>query len=122
MEVNSPSSTEKLVQEYGIAERITSISVDSIQNNYTVGNQNLLIIDSTGILGTQKHPDYVLLSQSPKIHFERMLDSIQPKVILADGSNYKSYVKRWQQTCSKRKLPFHYTGEKGAYQFFAEDQ
>jgi competence protein ComEC len=44
-----------------------------------------------------------------------MIDSINPKYIIADGSNYTSYVNRWKQTCLKRKLPFHHTGKKGAF-------
>jgi len=44
-----------------------------------------------------------------------MIDSIHPKHIIADGSNYKTYIKRWEATCIKRKLPFHQTGKKGAF-------
>ncbi|HAF78728.1 MAG TPA: competence protein, partial [Maribacter sp.] len=61
--------------------------------------------------------DKILLTQSPKINLDRLIDSIQPKEIIADGSNYKSYVDRWKVTCIKNKIPFHYTGEKGAYYF-----
>ena len=74
-------------------------------------------MNSLGIYPSQKQVDYLILTQSPKINLERLLDSIQPKTILADGSNYKSYVERWKKTALKRKLPFHYTNEKGAYAF-----
>ncbi|MEO6348834.1 MAG: ComEC family competence protein, partial [Aquaticitalea sp.] len=60
-------------------------------------------------------PDYVLLRNSPKINLKRLLDSLQPKLIIADGSNYKSYTQRWKMTCDKLKIPFHLTGEKGAF-------
>jgi competence protein ComEC len=76
----------------------------------------LLIIDSLGIYNVKSfQPDYVLLRNSPKVNLNRMIDSINPKIIIADGSNYKSYIKRWEQTCLKRKLPFHQTGKKGAF-------
>jgi competence protein ComEC len=58
---------------------------------------------------------YVLLGNSPKINFNRFLDSTQPKSIIVDGSNYKSDIKRWKKSCSDRKIPFHFTGEKGAF-------
>jgi competence protein ComEC len=38
-------------------------------------------------------------------------------LIIADGSNYKSYQERWQQTCIAKKIPFHQTSKKGAYIF-----
>jgi competence protein ComEC len=59
--------------------------------------------------------DYVLLGNSPKINLNRFLDSIQPTSIIADGSNYSSDIERWKKSCSNRKLPFYYTGEKGAF-------
>ena len=62
-----------------------------------------------------RKPDIILLSNSPKINLERLIDSLTPEQIVADGSNYKSYVARWKATCIKKKLPFHNTNEKGAY-------
>ncbi len=61
-------------------------------------------------------PDYVLLRNSPRINLERLIDSIKPTCIIADGSNYKTYVKRWEKTCLNRKLPFHQTGTMGAFE------
>ena len=74
-------------------------------------------MDSLGIYPQVKNQDYVLLTQSPKINLERLLDSINPKLVIADGSNYRSYVSRWEQTCLKKEIPFHNTGEKGYYSF-----
>jgi len=110
------SSIKKIIKEYQVAERIQKIQTDSIQNSYNWGSKKLIIIDSLGAYPYEK-ADYLLLTQSPKINLERIIDSIQPKQIIADGSNYKSYISRWKKTCTKRKLPFHYTGEKGAYYF-----
>jgi competence protein ComEC len=60
-------------------------------------------------------PEIVIIQQSPKINFERMIDLLQPTMIIADASNYKSYVMRWEETCLKKRTPFHYTNKKGAY-------
>jgi competence protein ComEC len=109
------------IQPFEVAQRIKSVKYDSLQNHYKFKSNKLFIIDSLGLYGATKNPDYVLLSQSPKIHFDRFLDSVRPKTVLADGSNYKSYIARWKATCNKRKLPFHYTGEKGAYRFSVKD-
>lgn len=114
---NDRERAESASKSYTIANGIDLISYDTIRNNYLFRDKKLIVLDSLGIYGTVKKPLYVLLTNSPRIHFERFLDSVRPQMILVDGSNYKSYIKRWKQTCSKRKLPFHYTGEKGAYKF-----
>ena len=75
----------------------------------------ILIIDSLGVFPKQIQPDILLLTQSPKINLERLLQNYKPRTIVADGSNYKSYVARWKATCEKEKIPFHATGEKGFY-------
>lgn len=108
-----------LLTNYQIAERIENIKHLTLKNAYYFNNQNIEVIDSIGVYPKGKRTtDYVLMTQSPKINLERLVDSLKPKVLIADGSNYQSYVKRWQKTCSHKKLPFHYTGEKGAYNFY----
>ena len=50
-----------------------------------------------------------------KEYLNRLIDSIKPKYIIADGSNYKSYIEYWENICKKRKLPFHQTSKNGAF-------
>ncbi len=108
--------TTSTINSYMIGERITELTSDSLKNAYTFKGKNLVIIDSLGVYtSTKVHT--ILLTQSPKLNLERLIDSIRPQQIIFDGSNYSSYIKRWKATCLKRKLPFHYTGEKGAYYF-----
>ncbi|WP_165819348.1 ComEC/Rec2 family competence protein [Flagellimonas aquimarina] len=106
-----------LINDYKTAERIQSVSYHTVENNFNVGEKKLFVMDSLGIYPQVKNQDYILLTQSPKIHLERVIDSINPKMVIADGNNYKSYVKRWKQTCLKKEIPFHSTGEKGHYYF-----
>ena len=113
---NPDNRPDYLISDYVTAERIDSVRYYSLKNSYAFENKLLLIIDSTGFYPkTASHK--ILLTQSSKINLDRLLDSISPKMIIADGSNYKSYVERWEATCIKNKIPFHYTGEKGAYYF-----
>jgi len=108
----------RIVKDFEVVERITSIENRSLKNVYTFSNENLLIVDSLSIYPPNKESiENLLLTQSPRINLERLIDSVHPKKIIADGSNYRSYVERWKQTCIKRKLPFYHTGEKGAYYF-----
>ncbi|QWX83149.1 ComEC/Rec2 family competence protein [Cellulophaga sp. HaHaR_3_176] len=113
---NTPTSFIKITKTYATEERAEMIIIDSLKNSYTYGSSNLYIIDSTTVYPFIKQMN-IILTQSPKINLEILIDSIQPRLIITDGSNYKSDVLRWKETCKKRKLPFHYTGEKGAYYF-----
>jgi competence protein ComEC len=63
----------------------------------------------------QQHPDIIVLTQSPKINLERLIQISQPKEIVADASNYKTLQKLWKASCEKEKIPFHSTSEKGFY-------
>jgi len=108
----------RLINDYIVGERIAFVQDLSLKNSYETKYGSLYIMDSLSIYPpTKKRIDYLVLTQSPKINLNRLIDSVLPRQILVDGSNYKSYIKRWQATCDKRKIPFHYTGEKGAFYF-----
>jgi competence protein ComEC len=114
---SDPARVDRLAIDYKVAEYIAEISFQGIDNSYKIAERKLLILDSSGIYPANHRTDILLLTQSPKINLIRILDALRPKQIVADGSNYTAYVNRWRQTCLQKKLPFHYTGEKGAYYF-----
>ncbi len=97
---------------------ISNISVENIPYLFEFQEKTILCLDSLGIYPTSEniHIDKVIIRQSPKINFERMLLKINPKIVIADGSNYPSFVKKWQIECQKLGIKFHSTAEKGAYE------
>ncbi|WP_445738235.1 ComEC/Rec2 family competence protein [Mariniflexile sp.] len=106
----------KIIKDYTVGNHIKTIEKGSLQSVYLLNNKKILVIDSLGIYNIKSfEPDYVLLRQSPKINLNRLIDSIKPKYIIADGSNYKSYMEHWATICKKRKLPFYQTSKKGAF-------
>ena len=110
------STRDNIIKNYKIGNSITEIKEDSLENLYLFHDKKFLIIDSLSFYNTPHfRPDYVLLRNSPKINLMRLLDSIKPELIIADGSNYKSYLQRWEATCLKQKVPFHWTSREGAY-------
>jgi competence protein ComEC len=111
------SNIGSIATNYAVAERIQKMDTSAVKNSYRIGNKKLFVMDSTAILPLEAHLDYLLLTQSPKINLERVLDSIKPKKVVVDGSNYPSLIKKWKATCIQKEIPFHYTGEKGCYVF-----
>lgn len=103
--------------DYAVAERIQKVDTSVLRNSYQIGDKKLFVMDSLGVLPLEEQLDYLLLTQSSKINLERLIDSIRPKKIFADGSSYPSVISKWQATCIKKEIPFHYTGEKGFYVF-----
>ncbi|HUH29715.1 ComEC/Rec2 family competence protein [Gelidibacter sp.] len=107
---------DHIIRNYKIGNSITAIKEDSLESIYLFHNIRFLVIDSLGIYKIPEfNPDYVILRNSPKINLNRLLDSIKPQLIIADGSNYKSYLKRWELSCLQQNIPYHLTGREGAF-------
>jgi competence protein ComEC len=90
-------------------------SKKSLQNLIYYKGNKILIVDSLGVYPKEIRPDIVVFTQSPKINFERFLQIIKPKMIIADASNFRSLQKLWKGSCTKENILFHATAEKGYY-------
>ncbi|WP_395048403.1 ComEC/Rec2 family competence protein [Flavobacterium sp.] len=86
-----------------------------LENVLYIKEKKILILDSLSVYPKNISPDIVILTQSPKINLDRFLQTIKPKMVVADASNYRTIQKLWEATCIKEKIPFHATGEKGFY-------
>lgn len=105
-----------IIQSYKVGERVGVKYRDEAPNFFHLSRRIIVIIDQKAIHNFKgvKHP-IIILRESPKINLERVLEKLEPSYIIADGSNYRSSVMQWQQTCIKNKTPFWYTGQNGAY-------
>ncbi|HET8810592.1 MAG TPA: ComEC/Rec2 family competence protein [Flavobacteriaceae bacterium] len=107
---------EYSVKNFMIGEAVDRIACDSLQNIYRIKNNWLLVVDSTGVYQLPElRNNLVLLRNSPKINLDRLIKLLKPEQIIADGSNYHSFVNRWRKTCERKKIPFHYTRTDGAF-------
>src|SRR5699024_4740094 len=63
---------------------------DTLNNYYQIGNRQFLVIDEHKIyeLPDTLKPTSILLRNSPQINLDRVLQQLQPEIIIADGSNY----------------------------------
>tara|TARA_B100001063_G_C16765660_1_gene558475 strand:+ start:677 stop:2614 length:1938 start_codon:yes stop_codon:yes gene_type:complete len=113
---DSKLRNDNVIKNYKVGEFIDDVALSNLQDIYQFKNKTLLVIDSLGIYkNVSFQPHFVLLRNSPKVNLNRVIDSLKPQQIIADASNYKSYVNRWKLTCRDKKIPFHYTNEKGAF-------
>jgi competence protein ComEC len=110
------AETNSIIRSYAVKNALQTSASKPVTNIYKLDNKHVLVIDSLSVFNVKGITiDYVVLTQSPKLNLERLIDSLKPKVIIADGNNYRSYVNRWEATCLKQKLPFYHTGKTGAY-------
>ena len=108
-------ATNPTLKSYLIANFSSISNQKKIQNVFYFKDKKILILDSLGIYAKNINPDIIVITQSPKLNLERLLKTYKPKIIVADASNFKTYIKVWEATCRKEKIPYHATGEKGFY-------
>ena len=108
-------SSNLLVQSYLVGNFCEAGEKKSLQNLMYFKHQKMLIIDSSCVYTKGIHPDVLVIINSPKLNIQRLLKTYKPKEIVVDGSNFKSYIRLWEATCRKEKIPFHNTNEKGFY-------
>ncbi|MEX2349742.1 MAG: ComEC/Rec2 family competence protein [Flavobacteriaceae bacterium] len=106
---------EGFIKNYKVGAHIKDVNLEKLPPYFEFDKKRIFVTDSTGVFPKNGKVDVLIISESPKFHLDRVLDSLKPSLIIADGNNYTSYVKRWRETCTKRKLPFHHTGTEGAY-------
>jgi len=103
------------IQSYLVGNFCKIKEKKNIENLLYFKNKKILIIDSSNIYLDDKKPDIIIITNSPKLNLERLFSKWKPEQVVVDGSNYKTYVKIWEATCKKEKIPFHNTNEKGFY-------
>lgn len=112
---NSDETNNLSLNNYATAQSSKIVSHKKLQNLYIYNNKKIVLIDSSGVYLPKSKPDILVLIQSPKVNLERIIQHYKPKQIVADESNYKSYVELWKKTCKKEKIPFHAVAEKGYF-------
>lgn len=113
--IRKNSKNNSVLKAYLTANFSALTSKEKIQNTAFYNENRILILDSLGTYPKDMHPTVILLTQSPKINLDRMLKELQPKIVVADASNYKTVQKYWKQSCENQKIPFHAIGEKGFF-------
>lgn len=103
------------IQSYLVGSFCKIAAKKKLENLLYFKDKKILIIDSSNVYLQHIEPDILIITNSPKLNLERLLSLYKPEKVIVDGSNYKSYVRIWEATCRKEKIPFHNTNEKGFY-------
>lgn len=108
----------RIIEEYVLDRHIKKHRHQALGVGYVMRDIPLLIVDQTGIynLPTCKE-GIVLLLNSPKIHLVDLIEILDPETIIADGSNFPSFVRRWEKTANEMGVDFHNTATEGAWIF-----
>lgn len=114
---DSLSDNNQSLQSYFTGNGIKSVDKFSLQHNYfKIHGRTWYLVDSLGIYNAiPQQPDVILLTHSPKIHFEKMIVELHPSLLIADGTNHKHLIKYWKNTANKSQIPFYSISEQGAY-------
>lgn len=113
---NDSTRLASLADNYVTKEFLGSIQFSPIPNSFSLVNQQWIVLDNSAIIPPKtEKPHIILMTESPRIHLERLLANSQLELVIADGSNYTSDIARWKRSCIKFGLPFYATSEKGAY-------
>jgi len=76
----------------------------------------ILHIDSLSVYRFSNFtPDVVALHYSPKINLERLIETLHPKIIVADGSDFPSFIRHWQETARIYQVQFYDVNTQGAF-------
>lgn len=117
MSDDSLAENNRTIKAYNKGNFNQALKLQPIQNVLYFNDKKILIIDRELPYTPKMNPDVLILTNSSKVNLERLISQLKPKEIIADGTNYKTRVDQWKQTCQKEKIPFHATAEKGSYTF-----
>ncbi|MFV0248573.1 MAG: ComEC/Rec2 family competence protein [Tenacibaculum sp.] len=115
--LNSGLITENsFLKAYSSNENVRITYSDSLPSLIPLGSRTIFVLDDKNSNLVEIIPKniVIIIRNSPKLNLSRLLKNKSPKLIIADGSNYNTFVNKWQKSCSEQNIAFHYTGQ-GAY-------
>jgi competence protein ComEC len=103
------------ILSFNVANGTSIQTLEKIPNLMFFHKERILIMDSSSVFVSDLKPSILIIRQSPKVNFERIMINYKPEMVIVDASNYKNVVERIRKTCDEQKIPFHAVAEKGFY-------
>lgn len=114
--ITKDKPNETVLKSYLIGAHIKKIIQNNTAKNvFMVNGKKVLLIDKKGVYEPVASCAIVIITQSPKINLQRLIEKLKPQLIIADNTNYKSFIARWEQTCTQLNIPFYDVSKKGAF-------
>ena len=115
-DLESPPRSYAFIKDYSTHRDIDHIVAKSPGNVMEWNSERILRIDNDGIYEIPGlDPNIILLTNSPRVNLERILQFHKPEIVIADGSNYPSFISQWKKTAEKMNFAFHATPIDGAF-------
>lgn len=111
---NANKFTLQSVKNYELHTNSNVQRIDSLKNTFVVNNRKWLIIDSLEVYPKQQF-DYVVLYQNAKVNLDRLIENLQPKMVLLHSSNYQYLNEEYSAYFNKRKIPYYDMRIKGSF-------
>ena len=112
----SQTLNQRLIDNYRLNRQIRNDVFQNLPFGLQWGDHCLLIVDQYVLYDFPSMAGcIVVLRNSPKVHLDHLIQQLQPKEVIADGSNYKSYIKRWEKSCKSYGIKLHDTSMEGAF-------
>lgn len=114
---DSMAKESSVIAAYNKGSFKQSLKIQPLQNLIYCKGKKILLLDKDALYQSNIKPDVLILTNSSKVNLTRAIQELKPKLIIADGTNYKKHIKHWKATCFNENIPFHATAEKGYYIF-----
>jgi len=82
---------------------------------YRINQSTIVMIGKQYTYPRSVRTDLLVLTQNPKLHLGRLIDSLNPKLIIADKTNAPWNIKRWKATAQSKKIPLIDMRSEGYY-------
>lgn len=110
------SLEESFLNDFRNEYPLDTLEIKDFKNTYISGTFRLLILDQKKIYKIPNcKPTHLLISNDPKVNLDRILLLLNPKKVIADGSNKPWNIARWENSCRKNKIPFVNLRKEGAF-------
>jgi competence protein ComEC len=106
---------DRTLKTFALNESIKVISGQPLSHVFVCNKQTFLLLDGDFYREIDLKPDVLLVRKNPKVNPQRVLQLLQPQVVLVDGSNYKNTTDAWKRAAKNAGCQFHATYENGYF-------
>lgn len=118
-QVFSESELREIDKHYKIDALVGALHYDTIEYKslkqaYTLNNKKLLVVNENYLPRLEDSIDILLVSNSPKLNFERLLKVTQPKKVIFTACNKFYHLRDWKMSCKKMNVSYYDVSKHGS--------